>query len=319
MICRTGRVGFLTALLAMQLFFPLVVSAKASADRSVSDEAADTLPSGSLSSDASAMIKLLDLQPLIDRLASSKVRVNGVSQSDELAYLTARQDLLESREELSRKILKTNLEVDYVLSAIDGEQNHYLERIEELMARRDKAVWYTTIFSQWSNGILWSASSAFTCASVKYPRLSYDDGILGILAGAIPTILSLYAMHQSHGGKIASQVNPNMLAPVFDRSSRAEAFFPSTVLAYLNDVPPGRGDSKSRRLALRERWQQKGYFDKPGGSDYDRMVGILTATEARKKALTISVFQNRQHMLEDLRTEVFQMKRVLVELIKLTD
>lgn len=274
---------------------------------------AAALPAGKVSSDGEHLLKLLDLQASLDRIQRSKAALNTIVLPNSLEGLACRQDLLEAREELSRRIMKANLEVDYVLSAIDGEQNHYTERIQELSAKRDKAVWYSTIFSQWSNGILWCGSSSFTVASVKRPTLSYADGILGILAGAIPTVLSLYAMHQSHGGKVDSVVNPNMLAPVFERAS-IDSFFPSVVAAYLKEVPPGAKDAVSRRERLKARWSEMGYLDKPGTPAYERMVAVLTASEARKKAMTISIYQNRQQMLEDLRTEVFQMKRLLVEL-----
>lgn len=270
-----------------------------------------------ISADARTLSKILGVEELVGRIKQARDLTGSFATELSLEKLSARQDLSDAKQELLYRIMKTNLEVDYVLSAIDGEQNHYTERISELMSKRDRAVWRTTILSQWSNGILWSGSSAFTVGSVKNPNLSYPDGILGILAGAIPTVLALYAMHQSKGGKVDANFYPNMLAPVYDLQSNKENFLPSSVMTFLTERDLAKG--KSRKQLLKERWIDMGYLEKPGSKSYESMISLITGCEARKKSLTLSILQNRQQMLDDLRSTVFQMKRVLVELIKLAD
>lgn len=298
------------ALLTLLLSLRCPVCAEQPATTGVSRLSAVQLSSGPLSAEGQSMLRTLNLQPLLDKAADAKARLNN-AQPHSLDALLARQDITEAKQELQRRILKSNLEVDYVIAAIDGEENRYAELTTELSDRRDKAVWRTTILSQWSNGILWSASSSFTTASVQNPKLSYTDGILGILAGAVPTMLALYAMHQAHGGKRDSIVAPNMLSPVFDQGSKEE-FFPASVIEYMNN---NNSTGVVRKQALLDRWQKKGYFSAGQMSK----ISILTGTEARKRALTIEVLQNRQQMLDDLRTVVLQMKHSLLELMKLTD
>ncbi len=276
---------------------------------------ASKMSTGPLSDNAQSMLQILHLQPLIDRATDARKR-RDTAVPGSLDALSARQDLLEARQELGQLLLKSNLEVDYVIAAIDGEENRYTEQISEMMSRRDKAVWYTTILSQWSNGILWSASSSFTLGSVQNPRLSYTDGILGILAGALPTVLSLYAMHQTHGEKRDALVAPNMLSPIFDRTS-TEEFFPRSVISYMNGASDNQSGSVSRKQVLVDRWYKNGYLN--SGKNSAQLVGTLTATESRKRALTIALLQNRQQMLEDLRTQAMQMKHSLLELMKLAD
>ncbi|MBX9689394.1 MAG: hypothetical protein K2X27_21975 [Candidatus Obscuribacterales bacterium] len=273
---------------------------------------------GELSLDARYLLKQLELESLVSRIDSLSARPELAARAKNLEEVILHQELLEMRQELTRKILRANLEVDYVIAAIDGEENLYTERVAQLMSKRDKAVWNTTILSQWTNGILWSASSAFTCASVRNTKFGYPDGVLGILAGAIPSALSLYAMHQTHGARIDMIKHPNMLAPLFERVS-AEEFLPKSVQIFLDAAPSFEKGGSSRRKLLLERWYENKYLDRPGSKNAERMIGILTATEEGKKIMTIDLYTNRQKMLADLRTTIFQLKRLLLELMQLTD
>lgn len=270
-----------------------------------------------LSVDAREMLKQLDLIPLLEQTLDLKRRVEISGSAKTLEEVILRQDLQDKRREVARIILKANLEVDYVLAAIDGEINQYSERIAELAMKRDKAVWKTTILSQWSNGLLWCGSSAFTVASVKTPTLSYPDGILGILAGAIPTVLSLYAMHLSHGEKVNAVVRPNMLSPLLTQQTETQ-FFPKSVVAYLN-FPSSEVQGQTRRQALIERWIKDKYFEHDNSQESKRLIGLLAANQSEKKAVDIELLQTRQRMLDDLRTEVFKMKRTLLEIMEWVD
>lgn len=276
-------------------------------------------PAPLLSSEAQEMLKQLNLSPLLERITVLKGRVETAGTPRTIEDLALRQDLLDDKRELTRIILKTNLEVDYVLAAIDGELNRYTERIAELSEKRDKAVFNTTLMSQFSNGALWSTSSAFTVGSYRHPVLSIPDGVIGILAGAVPTALSLYAMHQTKGSKADSYYKPNMLSPVFGRADSPTDFFPESIVTFMNCIPPTEKRGRTRKQVLLEHWHAKKFLDQPGSKGYDRTVSILTATEAHKKGITIDLLERRQQMLAELRSEVFNMKRFLLELMQLTD
>lgn len=147
--------------------------------------------------------------------------------------------------------------------------------------------------------------------------ITYPDGILGILAGAVPTVLSPYAMHLSHGEKVNAVVRPNMLSPLLTQQTETQ-FFPKSVVAYLN-CPSSEVQGSTRKQALIVRWIKDKYFDQNGTQESKKLIGLLAASQPEKKALDIELLQTRQRMLDDLRTEVFKMKRTLLEIMEWID
>ncbi|HEY9871438.1 MAG TPA: hypothetical protein V6D08_19935, partial [Candidatus Obscuribacterales bacterium] len=258
-----------------------------------------------LSLEADVLLDQLGLRPLVENLHSARQEVARIpAGAVTLESLAARQELLEVTQRLSRAILRANLEVDYVLAAIEGEQNELRDTGEELGARRDRNVWRSTILSQWSNGVLWSASSAFTLASANNVNYSYPDGVLGILAGAIPTALALRAMRQSHGPQKPLPVEPNLLAAVLDKPGGEDSWLPGSVMAYLDRAPADGSSMLTRRQQLLNRWIKNGYLPSRTSAHFSERGSILAGTLARKGALTLDLIETRQKMLSDLRAEV---------------
>lgn len=191
-----------------------------------------------LSADSRDLINRLNLQPKFDhyrKLCEQLSQYKGLPPSIE--KLALHQDVGDARHDLAQTILKLNLEVDYVLAVIDGEQNKFNEVLTEMVAKRDRAVWISTALSQWSNGILWATSSSFGIGTPYVPRLAIPEGIIGILAGVIPTALALRSLRQMNGEKRELLGYPNMLAPIFEHGTDEEAFYPVSVWNWLNQVP----------------------------------------------------------------------------------
>jgi len=272
-----------------------------------------------LSPEAASMAEQLNLLERIHQLDEFKGRNSGNIDRRSNDALANRQDLIEARQGLLRAIIKADLEADYVLAAIDGENNDYSKLVRELASSRDTAILMNTIVTQLINGVFWSLSGIFTLVSVDHIQASNPDGISSIIAGSVPAFLSLYALYQVRGPKRQLSKHPNMLAPLFTNVSSDDGYYPEAVLHYLNTAPAGKPGTPTRKETLIQHWTQCKMISKNGTVPSERKVGLMTGTIEKRRALTISLLQDRQTMLSDVRTEVCQMKRGLVELMPLLD
>jgi hypothetical protein len=272
-----------------------------------------------LTDEARELAKELNLPGLLANLDQLKTRVqnNGGGTQKTVDTLADRQELLETRQEYEKRVLKASLEVDYVLATIDGEQHRFELMRGDLESNRDSSVMQTNIAAQVSNGVLWVLSCSYTIASRTQPRFDTNDGVNGILAGAIPTVLSLYAFYQLKGRARDLPANPNMLAPLLGTGQDARDYYPKSVLDFLNTVPAGQ--TVSRRQALIANWIKSKQLNKPDSKNYDRNMQIISGTLAQRRALTLSLLSKQLTMLGDLRTQVCSMKRGILELMPALD
>ncbi len=166
---------------------------------------------------------------------------------------------------------------------------------------------------------LWSFSGIFTLISIDHIQAGNMDGISSIIAGSVPAFLSLYALYQVRGPKRQLSRHPNMLAPLFTNVASDDGYYPEAVLTYLGTAPAGKAGTPTRKEALIQHWTKYKLISKNGSVPSERKVALMTGTAEKRKALTIALLQDRQTMLSDVRTEVCQMKRGLVELMPLLD
>jgi hypothetical protein len=218
-----------------------------------------------------------------------------------------------------RVIVKTNLEVDYVLAAIDGEQNDYARVSAALGNSRDTAILVNTIIAQLTNGIFWSLAGVYTIVGIKIIEASNIDGISSIIAGMLPATLGLYAIYQAKGPKRALLKHPNMLAPLFAGGTTDDGYYPDSVIKYLDSGPPDHSTATTRKQMLIQQWIKNKYIGKNGSINAEVKTQLAAGTIEKRRALTISLMQTRQTMLADVRAVVIQMKRGLVELMPLLE
>ncbi len=272
-----------------------------------------------LTDEARDLAKELNLLSLLDSLDQLKTRVQSsdVGAAKTLDGLAARQELLEARQDYERRILKASLEVDYVMATIEGEQNRFAVMRSDLESNRDTSVLLTNIAAQVSNGVLW-VYRAVSIASETKPQYNVKDGVNGIVAGALPTVLGLYALYQLRGPARKLPANPNMLAPLLGTGQDARHYYyPKSVMDFLNATPAGQ--STSRRQLLIAQWEKNKSLSKPEAKDYNRSAQIISGTLAQRRALTIALLSKQQSMLSDLRTQVCSMKRGILELMPALD
>jgi hypothetical protein len=274
----------------------------------------------SMDADLLPIATTIGITDYVTRLPQLRQRLSDMGPTNNLERLTARQDLLETQEQLMRSVFKANMEVDYMLARIDAETNIFSQLLQDLTSKRDKDVMVSSILAQLTNAALWSLSCSYTYASVHHPSYSYTDGVVGIAAGLVPSAFSLYALYQLQGPKRNLRVDPNILNPMFATPVSADVDYPAVVKTYLSERPAGRTFGPTRKERILQLWHEKGYL--PSSSNkhlFEEKEDILAGTISKKAALTIKMLQIRLLMLSDLRCEVIQLKKQFLGLTNVAD
>ncbi|MBA4076756.1 MAG: hypothetical protein C0508_17065 [Cyanobacteria bacterium PR.023] len=258
----------------------------------------------------------LNLLPILSRLQELRARVAQHSGGNTLESLSDRQELLELTQKAQSILIRTSLEIDFVLAEIDAEQNLYSEVLSSLQGSRDKLVARINAGSFILNGALWTVCEALAIVSPLHPNYAIQSGIVGIAAGIVPSIASGYALKAYSGKRLKSECEPNMLAKIFDRPINQDIDYPKSVWSFLNTVPASDGNSagQTRKEQLIARWISDknipSFTDKASSKEID----VITATSPQKKGLSIDNLNVRMVMLEQLQGELAKMKRLLMEI-----
>lgn len=273
------------------------------------------LHSRTVSPEAVAFAEQLELLPLLHRLQSLREQVKSRANSNDPESMALRLEFNELREEALEKIQEVDLEVDYVEAQITEEQSLYADMLQHMSTERDKNIAITNATAFGTNGILWAVCEALAIPTYKQPRLSISSGIVGILAGVVPTFASFYAMRQVAGKKYSYNEEPNMLAKIFDRPVSLHCEYPDCVWTYLNSVPPNDSSGRRRVDQIVDRWVADKNIPSFTSRASERQVDVITGTKTIPKTLTIDLLSTRQTMLDQLTSEILKMKRLLLEIM----
>ena len=123
------------------------------------------------------------------------------------------------------------------MAEINAELQVYDEILATFTNDRDKLVARINAASFISNGALWAVCEGLDIPTYARPRYSISSGTTGILAGVIPSIASMYTLKAVNGKKKTSEVEPNMLAKLFDYPTTADIEYPNSVWQFINQVP----------------------------------------------------------------------------------
>lgn len=272
------------------------------------------LRSSNMSPEAVALGNQLGLTSYLQRIQSLRAQMKGRDDKDpEIAEL--RMELNEARQEALEIVTQTDLEADYVEAQIVEEQSLYADMLQHMTAERDRNVAITNAVSFGTNGALWAVCEAIAIPTYKQPILSIPSGILGVLAGVVPSFASFYAMRQVSGKKYSYKEEPNMLSKLFDRQVGLHCEYPDSVWNYLTAVPPSDASGKRRVDQIIDRWVEDNNIPSFTSRTSARQVDLITASKSIPKTLTIDLLSTRQTMLDQLTSEVLKMKRLLLELM----
>ncbi len=260
----------------------------------------------------------LNLLPILSRIQELRAKASQQNSGSTLESISETQELLQLTQKAQNILIRTSLEIDFVLAEIDAEQNIYSEVLSSFQSSRDKLVARLNAGSFILNGALWAVNGALAIPTPQHPNYAIQSGIVGICAGLVPSIASGYALKVYSGKHKRSEADPNMLAKIFDRPINDNIDYPKSVWAFLNRTPAAETGSsssgKTRKDQLIDRWitdkNIPSFTDKSNSKEID----ILTATASQKKGLCIENLNVRLVMLEQLQGEVAKMKRLLMEI-----
>jgi len=255
------------------------------------------------------------LTPVLERI--QMLRQNNLQD------VAVRQDLIEAKQEATFLIQKANLDIDFTVAAIMTEREVYQEILSTFISDRDKKVARINAISFISNGVLWTVNSALAIGSInttyarnpkKCVNLTIPSGIVGIAAGIVPSVASMYTLKAVNGAKKTSEVEPNMLAKLFGYQTNPEIEYPKSVWNFLNQSPANEKTGKTRLDLIIDRWISDSNMSEFTDRHSKKQLDVLTASVAQEKGLTINSLTARSVMLQQLQAEVLKMKRMLLEL-----
>ena len=192
-------------------------------------------------------------------------------------------ELWEARQRASLLIQKTNLDIDFVIAEMDAEQQVYAEILSSFTADRDKTLARVNAASFISNGVLWAVAEAIDIPTYRAPRLAIPSGTVGIIAGVVPSIASMYTLKAINGKKKDSEAEPNMLAKLFGYPTNADIDYPSSVWNYLHESPASEPGAKKRVDQLIDRWIGDANIPSFNDRASKKQLDVITASISQKK------------------------------------
>ena len=242
--------------------------------------------------------------PTLQRLQHLASDGHGTTQSNFVELIGLDQSLL-------RKVTAASLQVDATMGEIDAEIAETRELENYLVGRRQQTIDLLNLASLGIGGSLGSASASLGLTS--HTRAS---GVLGVIAGASTTALSVVNLGIRHGQKAELEVPSNMLARIFDLPSSPNNIYPEAVARFMNTPAPVDPDGLTREQRLLHDWVRVGRLPALNTKQSrDKMVR-LASRPGDDIRLSIGDLDDRQNMLYDFRARITFMKRDLAALIE---
>ncbi|PWT99971.1 MAG: hypothetical protein C5B53_04730 [Candidatus Melainabacteria bacterium] len=254
-----------------------------------------------LSAKGTDMAELLGIMPLIDKLSTLELEPSS-DPAKELLRLKLKQQLTD-------KILIATLQVRDVTARIDREIARF-DRIQgALESNRDRAIRLNSLANTVGMGLISEIGQAGELKVNENP-----GEITQLVGGGIGMALSGIALRQQSGGKQRLRPKPNMLAKIFNCRTDSDTEYPQVIWDYLNRVPVGSNDGQTRLELLLKHWQHYKYFGNLKMASSRTRIANLTNTSPRG-VTNIALLQDQSDLLADVRSEVFQLDRDLLELL----
>ena len=150
------------------------------------------------------------------------------------------------------KTLEGALEIQVASDKVDEELNYnYHIVLAQLLQSRAK-------WLQWNYNLnfLQSGVMGIVAGGLYLTHSTYAGDRQFVISGGIGTGLTTLAILQMHGFWRKVDTPPNSLAEVLNLQPDSEYRFSPLVSNYLNAVPPGSTDGKTRRELLNEAWKK---------------------------------------------------------------
>lgn len=206
-----------------------------------------------------------------------------------------------------RKIMTSLLEVQATWSHINKEITSTADQLRYLEEKRNKGVELTNVTNFSSKGTLGGTGSALNMAS-----MSLSGNTLQLIGSSVSVLLAMVSFHKLKGSRLTDTSGPNMLIKVLGFAPPLPAVdYPSTVWAYLNNVPKGQKESPRARLI--KLWYSRNFIsnERNGDETLSTLAGLLS-----KQPMSIGFLRTRLEMLRDLNAQVIGENIDLLNLYK---
>lgn len=247
-----------------------------------------------LSASSENMARLINVMPLIQQLYD--LRSQPPSEKNELARLRVKQQLTDA-------VLIATLQVRDITARIDRQISIFNRQRSFLEDRRDRAIKFNSIANTFGSGAINEVAQVLQMGPAEI-----SGEVTELVGNAVTTAFGGWALKQQQGPKPVVHSRPNLLAKLFNRSTDRESEYPPVIWAYLNSPAPGDPHGHTRIHYLYERWQKYGAIpDKT-------QIPLYTSTAPRAR-ITIDSLNDEAALLSDVRAEIYQMDRDLLELL----
>ena len=240
--------------------------------------------------------------------------INIQSQVEELISLRNTESKRRDKLELFvlEKTLEGALEIQVATDKVDEELNYnYHIVLAQLLQSRAK-------WLQWNYNLnfLQSGVMGIVAGGLYLTHSAYAGDRQFVISGGIGTGLTTLAILQMHGFWRKVDTPPNSLAEVFNLEPDSEYRFSPLVSNYLNAVPPGSTDGKTRRELLNDAWKNNRITTM--NLDRRKSLQALSAMPPHKYD-TIKIVTNRNVLLQSLKKELESFQVDVFHLLWVTD
>jgi hypothetical protein len=250
---------------------------------------------------AKEIAEILGILPEMEKMNALHLK-GTTNERDEI-------DELKLHSKLSDSLLIAGLEVRDVAARIERELAR-LDRLHgALQDKRDKAIKYNSLANVFGTGVINEIGQAGEMKTNEIPGETTE-----LVGGGIAMALSAYALHAQGSQKTTVNLKPNMLSQVLERPVSKDTQMPPVVWDYLNRVPPDATDGRTRLDELIRHWQKYRFIGNLKNSEGKNRATHLTNTGPRT-TLSIDLMEDQMALLSDLRAEIYQIDRSLLELL----
>lgn len=250
-------------------------------------------------SGAAEVANLLKLQEQIDELM--RLRKDDVQN--------ARRDELELQ--VLSAALEGALDLQVASDRVDEELNYnYHIVLAQLLQSRAKALQliYDANFIQ--SGIL-----GIIAGKSYLQKNSITGDTLFVISGGIGTGMTTIAMLANHGFWRKVDTGPTALAEVLNLHPAEQYRFSPFVSSFLNDIPPGSTENKTRRELLNEEWKKY----RVSAVSLHKQKNLQALANMPHKYDTIKLVTNRIKLLHSLKKDLESFHVEVLDLLKATE
>jgi hypothetical protein len=227
--------------------------------------------------------------------------------------LETRQEYTELKLDMLTAIEQARLDIDFVSAELEDEHARDMELYQSCNDEQTRRILRANINAFRTNGILWAVAESLDIPTYKSPKYSIPSGTIGIIAGIVPSIFSLYAVRPPKERYIYTSY-PNMLCKIFAYPVTPRTEYPNSVWSFLNAKPVGE-PTRTRREIMIEHWSSdKNIHCSKKLKDKDTL-DLVTGT--KQEVVTPDLLSDQILMLNETKAIVLQMNRPLMELMML--